>query len=86
MIQNEAEFERAKLLADADAEAIRIQGEADAAAAGSLAVFKEEPELGLLLLKRQALLDVLKDRATLILDSQTPPFDLLKGGPPAGTR
>ena len=38
---------------------------------------QQNPELAILILKYDALESTLKDRATLILDPRTPPFDLL---------
>jgi membrane protease subunit HflC len=81
LIRSQAELERSKLLAEADAKVIEIQGQANLAATRSLEVFKQEPELGLLLLKQKALIEVLKDRTTLILDQRTPPLDLLDASP-----
>ena len=76
-IQSAADRDRAKVLAEAEAEATRIRGEAEAEAAKSYSVFEQNPELAILLLKINALELSLKDRATLILDQRTPPFDLL---------
>jgi modulator of FtsH protease HflC len=73
-----ADFERDKVLAKADADAMRIRSEGDAEAAKSFKVFAEQPELAIFLYKLTALELVLKERATLILDNNTPPFDLLK--------
>lgn len=76
-IQSTADRDRAKILAEAESEATRIRGEAEAEAAKSYAVFEQNPELAILLLKINALEMSLKDRSTLILDQRTPPFDLL---------
>lgn len=77
-IRSKAESESAKILANAEAEATRIRGEGDAAAAKSYAVFQQNPDLANLILKLNALELTLKDKATLILDQNTPPFDLLQ--------
>ncbi len=76
-IRSAADLQRDKLLADADAQAYRIRGEGDAEAAKSFSIFQENPDLAILILKLNALESTLKDRATLILDPRTPPFDLL---------
>jgi membrane protease subunit HflC len=84
-IRSDADTAKNKILAAADGQATRIRGEADAAASASLEVFNKAPELALFLLKLNALVESLKDRATLILDDRTPPFDLLTRpnlGPP----
>lgn len=77
IITTTAERERAQKIAAAESEAKRIKGEADAAASASYKVFQEEPELAILLLRLDALEKSLKDRATLILDTKSAPFDIL---------
>ncbi|MBI3881279.1 MAG: protease modulator HflC [Verrucomicrobia bacterium] len=79
-IRAEAERQRQEILAKAEAEATGIRGQAEAEAAKSLSVFEQNPKLANFLLELKALEASLKDRATLILDQQTPPFNLLKGG------
>jgi len=76
-IRSAADLERDKMLAEADAQATRIRGEGDAEAAKSFSVFQQNPELAILILKLNALESTLKERATLIVDPRTPPFDLL---------
>jgi len=76
-IRSEADLIRDKMLAEADAQATRIRGEGDAEAAKSFSVFQQNPELAILILKLNALESSLKERATLIVDPRTPPFDLL---------
>ena len=70
---------RARSLSKAEAEATVIRGQAEAEAAKSLAAFEKNPQLANFLLELKALEASLKDRATLILDQQTPPFNLLRG-------
>lgn len=77
-IKSAADRDRAQILAKAEAEATAIRGQADAEAEKSYAVFEQNPELAIFLRKLKALEETLKDRATLILDERTPPFDLLK--------
>jgi modulator of FtsH protease HflC len=76
-IRSDADLAKNNILAAADGKATQIRGEADAAASASLQVFNKAPELALFLLKLNAVVESLKDRATLILDDRTPPFDLL---------
>lgn len=76
-IRSAADLERDKLLAEADAQAYRIRGEGDAEAAKSFSIFQQNPDLAILILKLNALEATLKERATLIVDPRTPPFDLL---------
>jgi membrane protease subunit HflC len=74
-----------KVLTEADSEAIRIRGEGDKLAAASLQVFQQEPELANFLIQLRALEDFLKERTTLILDTQTFPLNLLNGSPSSST-
>lgn len=76
-IRSTADRDRNQILATAEAEAMRIRGQADAESAKSFAVFKENPELAIFLLKLNALEQALKEKTTLILDERTTPFDLL---------
>jgi len=76
-IKAEADLEANEILALARAEAIQISGEAEARAAKSYEVFKQNPELANFLFNRKALEGLLKENATLILDPNTPPFNLL---------
>jgi membrane protease subunit HflC len=85
-INSAALRQRDETLAKADAKAREISGEADLEVAKSLAVFKENPDLAVFLLKIAALEDSLKDRTTLILDQRTPPFDLLDAGSQTGLK
>jgi membrane protease subunit HflC len=80
-IRDAADLESAKLLTEADAQATRIRGEGEKAAAASLTVFQQNPALGEFLLKLNGLELFLKERTTLILDPKTPPLDLLIGTP-----
>jgi len=84
-IRTAANLTSAKVLAEADNEAARIRGEGDKLAAASLQVLDQEPELGKFLIQLRALEDFLKDRTTLILDTQTSPLNLLNGSPSSST-
>lgn len=76
-IRSAADRQATNILSRAQAQVIEIRGQADAEAAKALAVFRENPELAIFLLKINALEESLKERSTLILDQRTPPFDLL---------
>lgn len=76
-IRSAADRDRARILADAEAKATAIRGAADADAAQYYASFEKNPELAILLQKLAALEASLKERATLVVDPNTPPFDLL---------
>jgi modulator of FtsH protease HflC len=89
-IRSAANLESSKLLTEAEATATRIRGEGDAKAAASLQVFQQNTELATFLLQLKSLEEFLKTRATLILDTQTFPMNLLNGkggsGTPAGPK
>jgi membrane protease subunit HflC len=78
-IRAEADRKAAVVLADAGAQATAIRGKGEAEAAQSLTVFQQNPELANFIFRLTALEDSLKDKSTLILDQQTPPFDLFRG-------
>ncbi len=77
-IRIKADSERTIALADAEAQAKEIRARGDAEAAVYYAKFKENPELALFLRQLDSLRTVLKGRTTLILDTDTVPFTLLK--------
>lgn len=77
-IRSAANLESAKLLAEAEAEATRIRGLGDLEKAKSYEVFKQQPELANLLSQLDSLESFLKERATLVLDLETAPLNLLK--------
>jgi membrane protease subunit HflC len=68
-----------EILYKAKAEAIRISGQADNKAAEYYAVFGKNRELAIFLFQLKALIESLKEKTSLILDQQTPPFNLLNG-------
>lgn len=95
-IRSAADADSAKMLADAEAQATRIRALGESEAAKSFEVFKQDPELANFILRLRALESFVKDKAVLILDTQTSPLNLLKGPlapatspvprrPPAGT-
>ena len=67
--------ERAK----AKAEAIRISRQADFKAAEYYTVFGKNRKLAIFHFQLKELMDSLKEKTSLILDQQTPPFNLLNG-------
>jgi modulator of FtsH protease HflC len=77
-IRNDADSQSARLLADADAQATRIKSEGEREAARNFAVFKQNPDLAILLLQNSALDQFLKEKTTLILDEKTPGVNLLR--------
>jgi len=77
-IRSAADLESQKLLAEAEAAATGIRGLGDLEAAKSYEVFKQEPALANFLLQLAGLENFLKDRATLVLDLDTAPLNLLK--------
>jgi membrane protease subunit HflC len=82
-IKSAAEREAADVLANAQAAATRIDGAGVAEAARTLAVFQQNPDLAIFLLQLEALKNSVNQKTTLILDEQTPPFDLFKKLPEA---
>ena len=88
-IRTNADSERTIKLADAEAKAKEIRAKGDAEAAQYYAVFKQNPELAEFLRKLDSLKVVMKGRTTLVVDTRTPPFDLLRPGAeaaPAATK
>jgi modulator of FtsH protease HflC len=80
-IKAAADRQAAETIANADANATRIRGEGEAEAAKVLPVFQQNPELANFLLRISALQQSLNQRATLIFDERTPPFDLFHSLP-----
>lgn len=79
IIKSTADGDATEIIATAKAEAIRITGEAEKKAAEHYAEFEKNPELAIFLLQLKALEQSLKERTSLILDQQTPPFNMLNG-------
>jgi membrane protease subunit HflC len=84
-IKSAADRQAAETIANADAAATRIRGEGEAEAAKTLPVFQQNPELANFLLRISALQQSLNQRATLIFDERTPPFDLFQHLPTNST-
>ena len=81
MIRANADRQANITLANARAEATRIEGEGVAAAAQTLRIFQQNPDLAVFLLRINALQQSLNQKSTLIFDQRTPPFDLFQGLP-----
>lgn len=77
-IRAAAEQERDTLLGAAEADARRLQGEAEREAEAHYKRLAEDPELAILLKKLEAMKALLGSRTTLVLDTNQPPFDLLR--------
>jgi modulator of FtsH protease HflC len=80
-IKSAADRQASEVVNNAVADATRIRGEGEAAAARVLPVFQQNPELANFLLRIDALQQALNQRSTLIFDERTPPFDLFTGIP-----
>lgn len=78
-IRAEADRVRSETLARAEAEATTMRGVAEAEAAAHYAVFQRDPELATFLIQLNGMANALKERTTLVIDPQTPPFNLLRG-------
>ncbi len=79
-IRAEADLTVQNTLNDARGEATRIRAEGDSKAAESYQVFKDNPELAAFLRKLDALRKTLSEKTTLVVDTNTPPYDLLLPG------
>ena len=77
-IKSAADSTAAKLLSDADAQAKIIRGEGEAQMIKSLQVLQENPELAEFNMQITALTQLLKEKATLVLDQSTSPLNLLQ--------
>jgi membrane protease subunit HflC len=84
-IMGEAESEATKIVAGAQARAKSIKGEGDAEAAEYYAEFLAHPELANFLRRLETLRITLSERATIVIDSDSPPYNLLKKGPQIDT-
>lgn len=84
IIKSTADRQAAETIYNANAEAVRIQGEGEAAAAAVLPVFEKNPALANYLLRIDALKQSLNQQTTLMFDERTPPFDLFTSLPTNG--
>jgi len=76
-ILQKASSDSQTLIAQAQAQAKTIRGEGERAAASSLSVFQQNPDLAKFLLELNALPAAINKNAVLILDKTTQPFNLL---------
>lgn len=79
MIRSDADRRAAEMLAAARGTATEIRGKGEVEATKALGVFQQNPELAKFLWSLNTMEESLKDRATIILDQQNPPFDLFRG-------
>jgi modulator of FtsH protease HflC len=79
-IKSKADAESAQVLSAANAKATRIISEGEKEAAQYFETFKQEPALASFLLKLSGLEAFLKEKTTLVLDLESSPLELLKGG------
>jgi membrane protease subunit HflC len=80
-IKSTAERQAADVIANAQADATRIEGQGVAEAAKTLSVFQQNPELAIFQLQLAALKNSLNQKSTLIFDERTPPFSLFQNLP-----
>ncbi|MBE6369205.1 MAG: protease modulator HflC [Lentisphaerae bacterium] len=73
-----ADKERANIIAMAEAQAKEISAKGDVEAAQYLRVFAKNPELAAFLRKLDSLRTIMKGKTTVVLDTNTDPFTLLK--------
>lgn len=83
-IKSDADRQAAETIYNANAEAVRIQGQAEAEAAAVLPVFEKNPALANYLLKLDALKQSLNQQTTLLFDERSAPFDLFTDLPTNG--
>ena len=89
-IRAEADLKAQQMLAKAQAQATSIRAEGDKEAAEYYRVFQRNPRLASFLRKLDSLRKTLSEQTTLVVDTDTPPYDLLKPnaadlGAPSGT-
>ena len=80
-IKGEAEGRATEIKAKAQAVAKDIMGRGDAEAARYYASFLENPQLANFLRKLETLRKTLNQRTTIVLDGDSPPYNLLQTGP-----
>ncbi len=77
IIRAQADGTANEILANAQAQGARILGDAEVKAQEYYGVFEKNPDLAIFLFQLRALEESLKEKSHLILDQQTPPFNLL---------
>ncbi len=80
-IQSDADAIKIGLEAAAKARATAIRGRGDAEAAKYYKMLEANPKLAIFLRNLEALLEMLKERTTLVIPADTEPFNLLKAMP-----
>ncbi len=80
-IRAEANKQKEVLLAAAEARAKIIRGQGDAEAARYYEKLQEDPQLAMFLRDLEALQTTLKERSTIVIPADTPPFRLLREMP-----
>jgi membrane protease subunit HflC len=78
-IRAKADSLRKRTLADANSEAKRIRAEGDVKAAEHFTVFAQNAELAKFLLDLNALEVIMAEKTTVVLDTRSAPFNLLRG-------
>jgi membrane protease subunit HflC len=78
IIKAKANKEKMQIESDAKAKAKTIRAEGDAQAAAHYAIFRKNPELAVFLRKLDSLGKIMKTKTTLVLDTDSAPFDLFK--------
>ncbi|MGH7941824.1 MAG: protease modulator HflC [Limisphaerales bacterium] len=81
IIKSTADRIATETIANAKATAVAIMGQGQAQAAKVLPIFEKDPALANYLLRLDALQQALNQKATLIFDERTPPFDLFTSIP-----
>ncbi|MBE6388798.1 MAG: protease modulator HflC [Lentisphaerae bacterium] len=79
-IRVEANLERDQKIARAEADALKLRAQGDAEAAKFYKEFAKDPELAEFLRKIEALRVMMRGRTTMVVNTDMPPFDLLKPG------
>jgi len=80
-IKNDAIKKETIIMAAAEARAKRIRGAGDAEAAQYYEMLKDDPEFAMFLMDIETVKKTLKDRATIIITTDTEPYDILKKSP-----
>ncbi len=80
-ITTDAESKRTELLAVVEAQAKAIRGQGDAEAAKYYKLLEADPDLAMFLRNLEALKKILKEKSTVVLSADTEPLELLKGIP-----
>lgn len=84
-IKGAAQSEATMILARAQATAKSIKGQGDAEAAEHYSDFLAHPELANFLRRLDTLRKTLSERTTIVIDADSPPYNLLNQGPQIGS-